>query len=93
MAKGYKVCKVCGRQYEYCTTERRADLFRWQDVACCPEHGAVYFKKILASRETVRDEQTDSVVTSAANTQELPKKRTRKKKTEPNTTVNEKEMA
>ena len=85
MAKGYKVCKVCGKQYEYCTTERRADLFRWQDVACSPEHGAAYFEKVLASRGKRASAEADEKPT--------PKKRARKKKTEPETTVGEKEMA
>ena len=92
MAKGYKVCKVCGKQYEYCTTERRADLFRWQDAACCPEHGAAYFEKVLASREK-RDDQTAAPASAEADEKPTPKKRARKKKTEPETTVGEKEMA
>ena len=53
MAKAFKTCKVCGAEYEYCHTLRRADgIFRWQDVACCPEHGSVYLSRIMASRET-----------------------------------------
>jgi len=51
MAQGKKVCKICGKEYPYCFTVRRGDIFRWQDVACCPEHGSEYFAKILASRE------------------------------------------
>lgn len=51
MATGYKKCRVCGKQYEYCKTNRRTTIFRWQDVACCPEHGAIYFAQIAASRE------------------------------------------
>ena len=50
MAKGYKECKVCGKMYECCTTERSTDIYRWQDVACSPEHGAIYFAKIAESR-------------------------------------------
>jgi len=50
MATAYKKCRVCGKQYEYCKTYRRATLFRWQDVACCPEHGAIYFEQIAESR-------------------------------------------
>lgn len=46
-----KICKICGKEYEYCHTNRRvAGLFRWQDVACCSEHGSEYLAKIEASR-------------------------------------------
>lgn len=51
MAKATKKCKVCGAEYEYCHTTRRVSgVFRWQDVACCPEHGSIYLEKIIASR-------------------------------------------
>ncbi len=52
MAKGIKVCKVCGAEYEACHTLRPNlnNEFRWQDVACCPEHGAIYLARILESR-------------------------------------------
>lgn len=51
MAKALKKCRVCGKDYEYCHTFRTTDnLFRWQDVACSPECGAIYFAKIQASR-------------------------------------------
>lgn len=57
MAKAWRTCKICGKQYEYCHTGRPADLFRWQDVACCPEHGAEYFAKVIADREKSRKER------------------------------------
>ena len=51
METAMKKCKVCGCEYEYCHTERRiAGVFRWQDVACSPEHGSIYLAKIEASR-------------------------------------------
>lgn len=50
MPKVIKQCKVCGVDYEACRTERSSDVFRWQDVACCPEHGAEYFRMIAESR-------------------------------------------
>lgn len=51
MAKGIRVCKVCGAEYEYChTVRRKSGIFRWQDVACCPEHGRQYLEEITASR-------------------------------------------
>lgn len=47
--KGIRKCKVCGKEYEYCHTFRPT-TFRWQDVACCLEHGNEYFAQIAASR-------------------------------------------
>lgn len=51
MATATRKCKVCGCEYEYChTTHRVAGVFRWQDVACSPEHGSIYLAKIVESR-------------------------------------------
>ena len=51
MATATKICKVCGKEYPYCRTERRvAGVFRWQDVACSVEHGSIYLERVLASR-------------------------------------------
>ncbi|MDE6150097.1 MAG: hypothetical protein K2F81_08410, partial [Ruminococcus sp.] len=60
---------VCGEQYEYCHTNRTvAGVFRWQDVACCPEHGSIYLTRVLESRgsKPVEDNvaaKNDGVVT------------------------------
>lgn len=51
MATVMKKCKVCGQEYEYCHTLRKdSTVFRYQDVACCPEHGNIYLSRILVSR-------------------------------------------
>ena len=51
MASATKKCKVCGATYEYCKTHRRNEnVFRWQDVACCMEHGLIYLERIRTSR-------------------------------------------
>lgn len=51
MATATRKCKVCGKEYEYCHTFRKAtSVFRWQDVACCPEHGNTYFARVMAMR-------------------------------------------
>lgn len=51
MSTATRICKVCGKEYEYCHTLRRVDgIFRYQDVACCPEHGSIYLAEIEASR-------------------------------------------
>lgn len=66
MAKGFRKCKVCGKEYEYCWTERPSTVFRWQDVACCEEHGAIYLKRVMDARsekpnDTKEDVQKASV--------------------------------
>lgn len=50
MSQGVRICKVCGKEYPYCKTNRPTGISRWQDVACCVDHAAVYFAKIAESR-------------------------------------------
>ena len=47
-----KICEVCGKEYETCRPLRITEPFRWQEVACCFEHGSVYFEKMFGSRYT-----------------------------------------
>ena len=48
MPTATRICKVCGKEYEYCHTLRRIEgIFRYQDVACCPEHGSIYLAEIV----------------------------------------------
>jgi len=53
MAQGVRKCKVCGVEYPYCKTLNYSGSFRWQDVACCPEHASEYFHAIAISRGEV----------------------------------------
>ena len=76
MEKGTRICKICGVEYPYCKTNRPSEIFRWQDVACCPEHGAMYFDKILESRVEKVAENTDVV----ENEEPKRKSNARKKK-------------
>lgn len=64
MPNGTRICKVCGKEYEYCHTVRPYSVFRYQDVACCPEHGAIYLKEVRVARGEIGEE---------------PKKQTKKK--------------
>lgn len=51
MALGVLKCRVCGKKYKGCRTSHPNDgVFRWQDVACCPEHGAEYLRQVLEAR-------------------------------------------
>ena len=69
MATATKICKWCGKEYEACHTFKRvAGVFRWQDVACCEEHGANYLAAILASRGEQPKE--DKAVNNAAIVEE-----------------------
>lgn len=56
MATATLKCRVCGKEYEACRNAKRVDgVFRWQDVACSPEHGATYLDLIRKSRATEHD--------------------------------------
>lgn len=51
MASVTKKCRVCGKEYEACrSANRAAGVFRWQEVACSPECGAIYLQQINESR-------------------------------------------
>lgn len=84
--KGTKICKICGAEYPYCQTYRLDNAFRWQDVACCPEHGAEYLDLIMKSRETstnpVNEEcdQGSNVTVEEPAITEAASKKTRKKR-------------
>lgn len=54
MVSAIKVCRVCGKEYESCrSANRNAGVFRWQEVACSPECGAIYLDRINESRNIV----------------------------------------
>ncbi len=62
MATGTKVCKICGKEYECCQTNRRVEgVFRWQDVACCVEHAQEYLDLIVKSRTPESVESAEEV--------------------------------
>lgn len=69
MAKATKICKVCGKEYEYCHTARKtAGVFRWQDVACSPEHGSIYLAKVLESRsQNIKPSENKSIDSPIGN--------------------------
>lgn len=90
MAKGYRICKTCGKKYEYCRTFAPANKFRWQDVACSPECGAKYFALVEASRSDVAEDfmpkpevavADEEVVADTPSTEESSSRKRRKKNT------------
>lgn len=52
MAK--RICRVCGKEYDYCAecslSQYAPNVYHWEEVACCPEHGQIYLDRINASR-------------------------------------------
>lgn len=77
MATGTKICKICGKEYECCKTVRHIDgVFRWQDVACCVEHGQEYLSRVLAARSETPAENASEEVEREVTPQ---KKATRRK--------------
>ena len=46
-----KRCRVCGKDYEPCySTGLQNGVFRWREVSCSPECGAIYLRQIQESR-------------------------------------------
>lgn len=56
MLTAIKKCRVCGKEYESCRSARSIPgVYRWQEVACCAEHGQIYLARILESRMKSND--------------------------------------
>ena len=64
MVKGTRICKICGKEYPYCKTERGAGIFRYQDVACFVEHGTQYFAEVEAARNPIKAQAVSAEVES-----------------------------
>lgn len=82
MATGTKVCKICGKEYECCKTVRHVDgVFRWQDVACCVEHGQEYLNLVLMARSATPGTGSENNTASEGMPEDHPQKKvTRRKK-------------
>lgn len=51
MPKVTKKCRCCGKEYKVCPDIKTAPgVFKWQDVACTPECGEEYLRRINESR-------------------------------------------
>lgn len=88
MATAIKKCRVCGKDYPACRSARRGDgVFRWKEVACSPECGAIYLARVLEARGEAENapetKQAESAATTEAQVEKTPvAKRGRKKKVE-----------
>lgn len=51
MPKATRECRVCGKTYAACNTNRHFDgSFHWREVACSPECGQEYLRRVTESR-------------------------------------------
>lgn len=58
MPTAVKKCRVCGKDYEACRTANKVPgVFRWQEVACSPECGAEYLRRVTEARSHIRLER------------------------------------
>lgn len=74
MPNATKICKVCGKTYPYCRSMRTVEgVYRWQDVACCPEHGSEYLTAIRISRGEIEEVSTTEVKATARNAKRVTK--------------------
>ena len=80
MPKFIKKCRICGTEYEACITPNPNHIFRWQDVACCPEHGEEYLRKVLAARAVKTEKAVEPEVVTTEAVVEAPKTAKKSKK-------------
>ena len=75
MATAIKKCRVCGKMYEACHTQRPNTGFRWQEVACSPECGSIYLTRIEESRKTVNSnldaDKNESIISINENDDDI----------------------
>lgn len=52
MPKAMLTCRVCGKKYEACHSARHNidGVFRWREMCCSPECGAIYLNRVNESR-------------------------------------------
>lgn len=63
MGATLKKCRVCGKEYEACRSANRGDnVFRWREVACSPECGAMYLEQVTKSRMNPKRKRKQEVV-------------------------------
>lgn len=72
MAKVKRKCKTCGKEYTVCTTALNShDRFAYEKVACSPECGAEFFRRVMEARgELPQETKTEAVVVEAAETED-----------------------
>lgn len=76
-----RVCKWCGAEYEGCHTIFNGNMYRWQDVACCIEHGALYFEAIANDRGTTLPDDIAEIAEKAKPKKEVQNDDTQERNT------------
>lgn len=67
MANRTASCRVCGKQFIPCNkSSAEIGAFNYREVACSPECGQEYLKRVLAARNPVK---TKSVIIKPINTE------------------------
>lgn len=51
MPKRTMKCRVCGAEYEACTSIKAGGPFNWREVACSPECGEIYLARVNEARQ------------------------------------------
>lgn len=52
-----KQCRVCGAEYKPCNNHApQSGVFRWREVACSPDCGEIYLRRIQESRGLIPQE-------------------------------------
>ena len=74
MAKRTRICKICGKEYPYCSTMTPLDGNRWQDIACCIEHATQYFKEVAIARGEIKEEAPKTVLPTKLEHKKIEKK-------------------
>ena len=84
MAQATRNCRVCGKPYPVCGVLKSGygGPFRWQEVACSPECGAIYFEQVRISRMETKDAE-ESVPESSEEIAEPKASKKAKKKAAP----------
>lgn len=49
-------CRVCGAEYEACTSIKAGSPFNWREVACSPECGEIYLARVNEARQPKKEE-------------------------------------
>lgn len=61
MSKTRRKCEICGCEYTVCNTALNSrDRFAYEKVACSPECGAEYFRRVMAARGELEQPQVEA---------------------------------
>jgi len=74
-------CRVCGKQFVPCNkTSSALGAFNYHSIACSPECGAEYLRRVQAARQ--KSDKLASITEETVNDEKTESKRTRGKRRE-----------